>query len=458
MKREHKSNWRALKRQQKSDWHDLKNTQVRDRVGLRREFAKERLGFREKQAGNPKEARDEAKTKLVSEYNARAKDMLASHMDEIGEKHVEFKRDREGLREDHRDERREFIKELRQELDTKFPGRRKSKRRNVQGQVSGLVELKRDFQESRRFTLRRTHKASSAEAILRSCLQRRGWTREWRSGLLTGKQHLSLLEDIRQYGRSWLRHEAEAFFDQYGEEQERGLATRASSAIGRFFDRAKQFIKELVFAGALALKGSDELSANEIASLDNQAKVQHEYLDKFRREVNFNPPSEIADPTSQITISPAPMTSGQFIARAEQYGNSVWQAGVNAGRDTQVRVAVAKEERRILGRPKTEHCHDCPPLAAMGWQPLGSLPAIGDTECGGLCLCHFIFRDKEGAIPFIRLPKQPRKKDIVPPAQPKPAKTDQVQPAIKVPSLEELKKEAKEAGATFSDVEYETFE
>ncbi len=296
--------------------------------------------------------------------------------------------------------------------------------------------------ETRRFSKGKTHKASSAEAILRHCLRQRGWSRQWRDGELTGKQSLSLLEDIRQYGRAWLRHEAEAFFDHYGVDDEsrnwrddheykderglgenerdttdyvsnmvvehdangegsrqvsRGIAFRATSAVSRFFDRAKQFARELIFSGYMAMKGPQAIAADEGAMLENQARIQAQFLDKFEQEVRANPPIEIADLQSEtIIVGPAPMTPGQFVARAEQYGNSVWQSTVNGDRAATVRAAVMLEERRVLGRPKTEHCHDCPPLAALGWQPLGTLPALGDTECGNLCLCHFEFRDKDG--------------------------------------------------------------
>lgn len=100
-----------------------------------------------------------------------------------------------------------------------------------------------------RFGKGKTHKASSAESILKHVLRQRGWTKLYRLAELTGKQLLSLLDDVRQYGRMWLRHEAESFFDRYGVELEdlvlasRGLASRATGALNRFFGRAKGFIR-----------------------------------------------------------------------------------------------------------------------------------------------------------------------------------------------------------------------
>jgi hypothetical protein len=50
-----------------------------------------------------------------------------------------------------------------------------------------------------------------------------------------------------------------------------------------------------------------------------------------------------------------------------------------------------KSERRILH--PAEHCADCPPLAEMGWVPIGTLPDIGTgTRCSFMCLCSFEWR------------------------------------------------------------------
>ncbi len=190
----------------------------------------------------------------------------------------------------------------------------------------------------------------------------------------------------------------------------------------------------------MSLSGQDPLGADEIAQLDRQAQVQAEYLDGFRKEIETNPPPEIAAPRpapfpSDVYIigQPKPSSPAQIGARAELYGNAAWQSGQRLIRlrahravkeaydpdDPDAIDLVAeppgvilpypiagpphrklppfKFERRVLGHPKTHHCHDCPPLAEMGWVPIGTLPDIGDSECGGLCLCHFEYTDNPGA-------------------------------------------------------------
>ncbi len=329
-----------------------------------------------------------------------------------------------------------------------------------------------------RFHASRIHKASSAESILKHCLRQLGYTARWREGRLTGRQHLKLLEAVRQYGRAWMRHEAESFFEHYGvrderqplegmarsgeqksshgatddfrgsnlsengfsrtsEEIERAIANRILSPLRRWFNRAKSFVRETIHAGVMAMVGRP-LEADESVEADRLAGIQDKFLDSFETEFTYRPSPEVATPTP--TILPKPISAAQFAARAEMYGNAAWQAAqkvqrkrifkqpVNVVLDEKGKVVdlVAeppgfeiqypiagpppgrgkgkrpprpksggpiKWERRVLGHPKTEHCADCPPLAAMGWQPAGTLPDIGDTECEGRCLCHFVYSD-----------------------------------------------------------------
>ena len=41
----------------------------------------------------------------------------------------------------------------------------------------------------------------------------------------------------------------------------------------------------------------------------------------------------------------------------------------------------------------------------MGWQPIGMLPDIGESECGGLCLCHFEYSSEIEAPTGQKVPK-----------------------------------------------------
>ncbi len=372
-----------------------------------------------------------------------------------------------------RGERREAIGKLKEEIKSRGYD-------NGQAVQTAYPSESRAATDPRRFAATRVHKASSAESILKHCLRQLGYTKRWKNGRLTGRQHLRLLEAIRQYGRTWMRHEAESFFQHYGVKDDIGRNTRMGdverfgessatsrsedilgsklrdnlsgdqgtqraiagsiiSPLRRWFDRAKQFVRELIFAGAMSLSGDRPLAAEETDQLDRQAQIQADYLAGFMHDIEVSPPPEIAAaqpigfPSDVYIIGqPKPATVAQVAARAELYGNSAWQSGqrlirLRAHRDVKeaydpddpdaidlvaeppgvlLPYPVArppkkarpafKYERRVLGHPKTHHCHDCPPLAAMGWVPLGTLPDIGDSECDGLCLCHFEYTDDPG--------------------------------------------------------------
>ncbi len=165
-------------------------------------------------------------------------------------------------------------------------------------------------------------------------------------------------------------------------------------------------MRELIFAGVAAMQG-ESLDAAETEQADALAKVQEDYLDQFERQLAANPPRDIAEPASlPLAGMPAPMSPAQFAARAEMYGTAAWQAAQKIQRSSKRRSSGGRWERRILGHPKTEHCTDCPPLAALGWQPIGTLPDIGDSECGGLCLCHFEY-SAETEVPSPKVVKPP---------------------------------------------------
>lgn len=81
--------------------------------------------------------------------------------------------------------------------------------------------------------------------------------------------------------------------------------------------------------------------------------------------------------------------NGTAVARSALYA----QAGRATHREAQRRAAKQRDlerERRILGA--ADHCRSCLSEAARGWQPLGSLRAIGDSECRSACRCHFEFK------------------------------------------------------------------
>jgi hypothetical protein len=83
------------------------------------------------------------------------------------------------------------------------------------------------------------------------------------------------------------------------------------------------------------------------------------------------------------------MGESQFLARLELYINKA-----NGTRQIAVQASHKQEgyiwERRYLRA--VENCRSCVSYAAMGWQPLGSLPAPTERcECQANCKCYFKF-------------------------------------------------------------------
>lgn len=247
----------------------------------------------------------------------------------------------------------------------------------------------------------RVHKAGEAWAILKHCLRRTGLLSAYKAGELTGQQALDLLESLREYGRSWLRHEAEVFarrhldyagptraFEPYGPTE----ATKAFAAhVGRFFRRAKTFVRELVVAGAMAVLGPAPLTGEDLDAAEAQAQRQEQFFDLFQADVVKAPPIISPETTTEQVVYPPRMTPGEFIARTEQYGNSVYSSGQEVARARYIQGKVFDQERGYhVGAD--EPCPTCVERVNLGWQPIGTLRPIGDSECRCHCHCHLAYR------------------------------------------------------------------
>lgn len=244
-------------------------------------------------------------------------------------------------------------------------------------------------------------KPASAEAILAHVLKKLGWTSRYRKGQLNGDEHLRLLEAIRAFSKAWLKHEASQFARFYLEQQDQRsvLSPAEIEQVGRslrehasrFFNRIKGFVRESIVAGAMGLLGPRALTSDELRQAEQQAVVQDAYLDRFHAELTRPQPFR-PDTTVQILVTPPPITPNQFIARAESYGSCVWGNAQEIARASYSRAQVFDQERRRMDED-AKHCRQCPQYAARGWQPIGSLPAIGaQCDCTGQCRCAFEYR------------------------------------------------------------------
>lgn len=125
------------------------------------------------------------------------------------------------------------------------------------------------------------------------------------------------------------------------------------------------------FAGLLAISPTAIPNPAAIDALEPMIDRQAGFLARFRRQLNSG-----LDRTKAL------------VRRARLYGEAVWAGVINAFREAEVELR--GRERRVLD-DGSRHCATCPALAALGWQPAGTLPPIGASECGQFCRCYFSY-------------------------------------------------------------------
>jgi hypothetical protein len=133
-------------------------------------------------------------------------------------------------------------------------------------------------------------------------------------------------------------------------------------------------IKRLACAsGALAKGGWAQMTPADWGKVGWEVRRQYEFLHNFALDIG----------TGKQAMD------GRMLVRARMYGQAV------RGIYEEVRRADAvdagkTQERRILG--VAEHCLDCVDYARRDWQPIGTLPRIGNSQCLTNCHCTFEYR------------------------------------------------------------------
>lgn len=119
--------------------------------------------------------------------------------------------------------------------------------------------------------------------------------------------------------------------------------------------------------------GRAQMTQADWGRAGQQIRTQYEYLDKFAKD---------------IASGKQPL-DGRLNTRAQMYGEAA------RGTHEQEKRRMADnggltEERRLLHAK--ESCVDCLTYAGYGWQPIGTLPRIGDSRCRTNCRCTFTYR------------------------------------------------------------------
>lgn len=190
----------------------------------------------------------------------------------------------------------------------------------------------------RRPSPNRTHKASSAESLLRAALRRRGWTRQWNDGTLTEEQRLALVDDIRDDARVWLGHEALQLFKVHGRKpDEQAAAEPTGSGPARRVepvDRGGSRSDALAGTDDGGLLGSATGLRADRGGLDDAGR------DGVRAEPGVEPGSggpggstanaELADLLARSLAADARHAVGRFFRRARQFVHEAVLAGTMA--------------------------------------------------------------------------------------------------------------------------------
>lgn len=127
-------------------------------------------------------------------------------------------------------------------------------------------------------------------------------------------------------------------------------------------------------AAAVANGGWDRMDQSAWGRVGNVLKNEYSHLRNW---------------VAQIQLGEAPL-DGRALVRASMYALQPFATYQSEVRLNHIESGEFTEERRVLDSDNP--CVDCISYAADGWQPIGTLPSIGDSQCDGNCRCYFEFR------------------------------------------------------------------
>jgi hypothetical protein len=188
-----------------------------------------------------------------------------------------------------------------------------------------------------------------------------------RSGALSTEEGHAAIEALMEMAGRKLSEDALALI---GEIETKGLAADAKAKVDAWRDRTGAFLRKVYLAAALAL--SSPIGSAGMAVFAEAHQIQLAKLHNRARDI----------------LNETQALDGTLPARAKMYSEASWGVAENVRRAEMASRGMTQEARMMGG---THHCEDCPPLASLGFQPLGSLPPIGATQCSSGCRCYFVY-------------------------------------------------------------------
>ena len=131
-------------------------------------------------------------------------------------------------------------------------------------------------------------------------------------------------------------------------------------------------------AMTLVKGGRDNITQSDWGYEGSLLKKQYAYLNNFAKDIQSNPDA---------------WSNKRLDTRMNLYKESAYAAMEDMQRRNMEQNGYT-QERRVLAQ--VDNCDDCIEYAGMGWQPIGTLPAIGDSVCITNCKCEFEYGKEEG--------------------------------------------------------------
>lgn len=131
-----------------------------------------------------------------------------------------------------------------------------------------------------------------------------------------------------------------------------------------------------VATGLVGAGGRNAVSASDLGFIANRIKGEYKLLRNFALQIK----------RGDVKLGK------QLIARSALYTQAARGTYEEVVRRANKNVGNTLERRNLA---LADHCQGptgCVALAAKGWQPIGTLPLIGDTPCMSNCKCSFSYK------------------------------------------------------------------
>lgn len=128
-----------------------------------------------------------------------------------------------------------------------------------------------------------------------------------------------------------------------------------------------------VISRVIAVGGIERMTPSDWGAIGRQLREEYQFLGRFALQI----------------IEGKQKLNGSAVMRSRMYAQAARSFYEDSQRDAHAAVGYT-HERRV--RHAQESCDDCIEYESRGWQPIGTLPTIGDSKCKTNCRCTFEYR------------------------------------------------------------------